>query len=145
MLLSSHVLSEIQQTADEVAVLANGRVVADGDVASLRLGSIRRVRVAIATTDAAAVRADFERVPGLTGPDVRDVDGILQLSGTVDGAIDPFIKALAPLEVRDLTVEEPDLEESVLRLYGDAPASASTSASPTPATRRTRRARKEQR
>lgn len=124
VLLSSHVLSEIQQTADEVAVLANGRVVADGDVASLRLGSIRRVRAEIATTDAATARADFERVTGLTGLDVHDADGILSLSGTIDGAIDPFIKALAPSEVRDLTVEEPDLEESVLRLYGE-PTSAS--------------------
>ena len=126
VLLSSHVLSEIQQTADEVAVLANGRVVADGDVASLRLGSIRRVRVELATADAAAVRAGFDRVPGLSGIDTSDADGILQLTGTIDGAIDPFIKALAPFEVRDLTVEEPDLEESVLRLYGDPAASAAS-------------------
>lgn len=120
VLLSSHVLSEIQQTADEVAVLANGRVVADGDVASLRLGSVRRVRVEIATTDAAATSAAFERLPGLSGLEGRAADGILHLSGTVEGAIDPFVKVLAPLDVRDLTVEEPDLEESVLRLYGPA-------------------------
>ncbi|WP_341956074.1 ABC transporter ATP-binding protein [Microbacterium sp. LWH13-1.2] len=130
VLLSSHVLSEIQQTADEVAVLANGRVVADGDVASLRLGSIRRVRVELATADAAAARAGFDRIPGLSGIDATGADGILQLSGTIDGAIDPFIKALAPFEVRDLTVEEPDLEESVLRLYGDPAASAPASAIP---------------
>lgn len=130
VLLSSHVLSEIQQTADEVAVLANGRVVADGDVASLRLGSIRRVRVELAITDAAAARALFDRVPGLSGIDARDADGTLQLSGTIDGAIDLFIKALAPFEVRDLTVEEPDLEESVLRLYGGARGSGDAAAAP---------------
>ena len=141
VLLSSHVLSEIQQAADEVAVLANGRVVADGDVASLRLGSIRRVRVEITTSDAASARADFDRVPGLTGVDVHDADGVLSLSGTVDGAIDPFLKVLARFEVRDLTVEEPDLEESVLRLYGVSAAPASAR----PATRRSRRDREEQR
>lgn len=141
VLLSSHVLSEIQQSADEVAVLANGRVVADGDVASLRLGSIRRVRIEIATTDAASARADFDRVPGLTGVEARDADGILSLSGTVDGAIDPFLKVLARLEVRDLTVEEPDLEESVLRLYGASAAPASAR----PATRRSRRDGEEKR
>lgn len=144
VLLSSHVLSEIQQAADEVAVLANGRVVADGDVASLRLGSIRRVRAEVSTTDAASARADFDRVPGLTGLDVHDIDGILHLSGTVDGAIDPFIKALARFEVRDLTVEEPDLEESVLRLYGASTASASSTPNEQP-TRRTRREGKVQR
>jgi len=124
VLLSSHVLSEIQQTADEVAVLAHGRVVADGDVASLRLGSIRRVRAELSTTDAPADRAEFDRVPGLTEVDMHDADGVLTISGTVDGAIDPLVKALARFEVRDLTVEEPDLEESVLRLYGDTAASA---------------------
>ena len=144
VLLSSHVLSEIQQTADEVAVLANGRVVADGDVASLRLGSIRRVRAEISTTDAAATRADFDRLPGLTGVAMHDADGILSLSGTVDGAIDPFLKALARFEVRDLTVEEPDLEESVLRLYGATAASAGAPTSEPP-TRRTRRDGKAQR
>lgn len=37
VLLSSHVLSEIQQTADDVAVLAAGRLVAEGNVASSAL------------------------------------------------------------------------------------------------------------
>jgi len=126
VLLSSHVLSEIQQTADEVAVLANGRIVADGDVASLRLGSVRRVRAGVERADAAAARELFEKVPGVEGLTVTPTDGILQVSATVEGAIDPFVKALARFTVQDLTIEEPDLEESVLRLYG------SPATSPTP-------------
>lgn len=118
VLLSSHVLSEIQQTADEVVVLSAGRVVADGDVASLRLGSIRRVRAAIRGTDAADVRARFQAIPGVEALEVQASDAGLRISGTVDGAIDPFVKELAQFSVDDLTVEEPDLEESVLRLYG---------------------------
>ncbi|MFS0894915.1 ABC transporter ATP-binding protein [Microbacterium sp. 179-I 3D3 NHS] len=143
VLLSSHVLSEIQQTADEVAVLANGRVVADGDVASLRLGSVRRVRAALAT-DAAAARSVLDGIPGLSGLEQHDADGVLHVSGTVEGGIDPFVKALARFEVRDLSVEEPDLEESVLRLYGASAGSSKQSqpAGSTP-TRRTRRERRE--
>ncbi|MFS0853334.1 ABC transporter ATP-binding protein [Microbacterium sp. 179-I 3D4 NHS] len=143
VLLSSHVLSEIQQTADEVAVLAAGRVVAEGDVASLRLGSVRRVRAVIATTDAAATATRFDRLPGLSGLETRAGDGILHLSGTVDGAIDPFVKALSPFEVQDLTVEEPDLEESVLRLYGDGAASAPSRGGETRRSRRQRAQRGE--
>lgn len=138
VLLSSHVLSEIQQTADEVAVLANGRVVADGDVSSLRLGSIRRVRAEL-VADAATARPALDSLPGLTGLELRDADGVLQLSGTVEGAIDPFVKALARFDVRDLSVEEPDLEESVLRLYGRAASLAPSSS------RRSRRTRREER
>jgi len=118
VLLSSHVLSEIQQTADEVAVLAAGRIVADGDVASLRLGSVRRVRVDLERTDPDATQQRFASIAGVSGLKVTSLDGVLQLSATVEGAIDPFVKALAQFTVRDLTIEEPDLEESVLRLYG---------------------------
>ncbi|GGD68836.1 ABC transporter ATP-binding protein [Microbacterium murale] len=130
VLLSSHVLSEIQQTADEVAVLSAGRIVAEGDVASLRLGSVRRVRVRIGGSDAAAARAAFEKLPGVEGLDVTDHGEGVQLSTTIEGAIDPFVKALAQHEVQDLTVEEPDLEESVLRLYGDRSRPADASAPP---------------
>lgn len=130
VLLSSHVLSEIQQTADEVAVLSAGRIVAEGDVASLRLGSVRRVRVRIGGTDAAAARVAFERIPGVEGLDGADHGESVHLTATIEGPIDPFVKALAQYEVRDLTVEEPDLEESVLRLYGDRVHPADASAPP---------------
>ncbi|WP_309127277.1 ABC transporter ATP-binding protein [Microbacterium sp.] len=119
VLLSSHVLSEIQQTADEVAVLANGRIVADGDVSSLRLGSVRRVRAGIEQADAAQARAVLENVPGVEGLELTASDGAVRLSATVEGGIDPLVKALARFTVQDLTIEEPDLEESVLRLYGN--------------------------
>ena len=132
VLLSSHVLSEIQQTADDVAVLAAGRVVAEGAVDSLRLGSVRRVHARIAGSrhgaagendsmvlDPRAVRERFSAVPGAERWDVRADGAEVRISGTVEGSIDPFVSALARFEVRDLTVEEPDLEESVLRLYGD--------------------------
>lgn len=66
-------------------------------------------------------------------PQLRDVnilDGaVVRLQAICDGEIDPVIKALASLHVVNLTVEEPDLEESVLQLYGTE-ASASTVGAP---------------
>lgn len=136
VLLSSHVLSEIQQTADEVAVLSAGRIVADGNVASLRLGSVRRVRVRVGGADAAATRSAFERIPGVEGLDATTDGDSVQVSATIDGEIDPFVKLLAQYDVRELTVEEPDLEESVLRLYGDTPSSTPRLPAETPSQRR---------
>lgn len=137
VLLSSHVLSEIQQTADEVAVLAAGRVVASGDVASLRLGSVRRVLVRIGGiprdghAGPADVHAVFDRIPGVEELTINPAgDDCVELSATVEGAIDPFVKALAQYTVQQLTVEEPDLEESVLRLYGASSASETPSSGP---------------
>ncbi|MFV0405253.1 MAG: ABC transporter ATP-binding protein, partial [Propioniciclava sp.] len=48
VLLSSHILTEIQHTADDVAVLAGGKIIAHGDVSSLRLSSVTRLRAVLA-------------------------------------------------------------------------------------------------
>ncbi|MBL3686778.1 ABC transporter ATP-binding protein [Leucobacter zeae] len=130
VLLSSHVLGEIQQAADDVAVLAAGRVVAEGAVDALRLGSVRRIRALLASErrsahagDAVAglapesVRDRFAGVQGSERWDVRAAGDDVRVDGTLAGPIDPFVRALGAFEVRDLSVEEPDLEESVLRLY----------------------------
>jgi len=119
VLLSSHVLSEIQQAADAVAVLAAGRVVASGDVASLRLAAVRRLRVGL--IDAVPDRVEQElallrqvsEVHVAPGP-----DGSVRVTATVAGDINPVVGMLARHRIADLAVEEPDLEESVLRLYG---------------------------
>ena len=42
----------------------------------------------------------------------------VRVLATVNGDIDELVKALANFRLTDLTVEEPDLEESVLDLYG---------------------------
>ncbi len=120
VLLSSHVLSEIQQAADEVAVLAAGSIVARGDVASLRLGAIRRVRAVVADVGVDDLRPDLAALPQLRDLVVEaDAGGAARVATTVEGEIDPLIKVLARHRIAELTVEEPDLEESVLRLYGD--------------------------
>ena len=121
VLRSSPGLSEIQQVAAAVAVLAAGRIVAQGDVASLRLGSVRRVRVALDGSDPDALHRRFTGIPGVTDLEITPRGDAQQLTATVEGAIDPFVKALAQVTVHDLTIEEPDLEESVLRLYGSQP------------------------
>ena len=120
VLLSSHVLSEIQQVADEVAVLNQGRIVAAGPLGSLRLQEVRRIRFGVQPDDAerafSACRAvdqlsDLERLPGPTP----------RLQATLQGDPNPLLRVLAGLHVTEVTVEEPDLEESVLRLYGSTP------------------------
>ncbi|GAA1430043.1 hypothetical protein GCM10009616_13610 [Microlunatus lacustris] len=117
VLLSSHVLSEIQQVAEEVAVLNQGQIVAAGPIASLRLHAVRRVRFAVEPADAdrawSACRtveqlSDLERLPGPTP----------RLQATLQGDPNPLLQVLTGVRVTELTVEEPDLEESVLRLYG---------------------------
>src|SRR5690606_8300713 len=84
VLLSSHILSEIQQVADDVAVLNRGRVVAEGDVASLRLGSIRRLRVGFEGLDATSARGVLAALPQVRDLAVDDVGARVQVTATVE-------------------------------------------------------------
>ncbi|MEV4689226.1 ABC transporter ATP-binding protein [Microbacterium sp. LWH3-1.2] len=119
VMLSSHVLSEVQQAADDVAVLAHGHVVAEGSVAALRIASVRRIRATVTATPPDALRASLLAVTDVDEVDVTQAPGseLIRVAATALGAIDPLIRALTAGTIRDLTVEEPDLEESVLSLY----------------------------
>ena len=63
VLLSSHLLNEVQQVCDRIAVLNKGRLVAQGRVDDLLNGQKPSVRLTVSDTEA-AVRA-FESLPGV--------------------------------------------------------------------------------
>ncbi|MET3173596.1 UNVERIFIED_ORG: ABC-2 type transport system ATP-binding protein [Arthrobacter sp. UYCu721] len=115
--LSSHVLSEVQQTADTVAILRDGRIIAVESVSGLREGAVRRVRFTANGITAHDAGALLDGVPGVGHVEVLDSDGSITLSATVEGAIQPLVRALGALELTDLVLEEPDLEEAVLKMY----------------------------
>lgn len=119
VVLSSHILTEIQHAADDVAVLADGRLVAHGDVASLRLTSGARLSAVITDSTEQALRARLGNLPVLDDLEIEPIGTttIQRLTATVRGDMDAVVKALADFTIRDLTVEEPDLEESILELY----------------------------
>lgn len=117
VLLSSHVLSEVQQVAQQVAVLGDGQIVGSGDVDSLRLRAIRRVSAGIETSDPIRMREQLGTIPELVGLEVQDDPVGVRITGTSRGEIRAFVRALSGLPLADLSLEEPDLEESVLHLY----------------------------
>ncbi|HYO38054.1 MAG TPA: ABC transporter ATP-binding protein [Nocardioidaceae bacterium] len=113
--MSSHVLNEVEETADRVAIVRDGRLVMVSDLSSLQ--RVRRFEVTFAhpvtATELGAPRgvADLQ----LSGS---------RLQGTVDGEVDDLVKALARHTVVSLRVEDPNLEELFLRQYqapGPAP------------------------
>jgi beta-exotoxin I transport system ATP-binding protein len=109
--LSSHVLSEVQRAADRVAVLRAGKIVAQGTVAELRGQARQRVEVWFATDPPTA---ELAALPGLVNPIVDDH----RFTATLSGPIQPLLSLLARQEVSSMLVEEPDLEEAFLDLYG---------------------------
>jgi ABC-2 type transport system ATP-binding protein len=108
--LSSHVLSEVQEIADRVAIVREGRIVLVEQVELLRARAFTRVR---------ATFAEQPPPDGFAGvPGVRE----LERRGTVvvfalEGPADPLVKALAGFDVLALESREADLEDVFLGLY----------------------------
>jgi ABC-2 type transport system ATP-binding protein len=114
VLVSSHILAEVQTVADTVSIIGHGRLLASGRVDDLvGAGTTPTVRVGVDEPDrAATVLRD-------SGLEVRPEHGVL----LVDGADDPaqITRALAAelLFVRELTPVKVDLESVFLELTSD--------------------------
>ncbi len=127
VLVSSHVLSEVQQTVDDVVIIAKGRLVHASPLPELEAlarsqGLARRTTV-LASPDAAGVtRLAEARWPGRATP-VPGRPGALLLQD-VDAAEAGAAAFAAGLEVHELVPGVLNLEEVFLRLTGagtDAP------------------------
>ena len=105
--LSSHILSEIQRHCTQAAIIREGRIIACAPVETLARTSARRVAL-----------HGISQAPDLPG--IRDIrplpDGV---SFLYSGSLRPLTAALAALELTDLTITEPDLEEIFLHYYAD--------------------------
>ena len=145
--LSSHVISEIQQAADEVAILRDGRIVTVASVEALRQTAVRHLRMTATGIRPAELAERLGRLDGMAGlicTAVASPAGVAgtEATATLEGAIQPFIQAVSTLSLTDLVLEEPDLEESVLKLY-TAPEASAESHRASRATRAARAERKE--
>lgn len=110
--LSSHVLSEVEQVCNRVAVLRGGRLQAVERVAELGSKLYRLVTILTRTPLQAA---DWEMLDGVS--QVRLLPNGIQMS--VSGAIDAVIKLAARYPVDDMTIEEPSLEDFFMTFYSD--------------------------
>ncbi|WP_174235708.1 ABC transporter ATP-binding protein [Cryobacterium shii] len=72
--LSSHVLSEVQDTADSVAILRRGQVVKTATVTELRESAVRHLRVVTEGLTVAEALERLSRMPGVGGVTARTVD-----------------------------------------------------------------------
>jgi beta-exotoxin I transport system ATP-binding protein len=113
--ISSHVMSEVQQIADRVALLRDGRLMLEDTVAGLRARAVTRVDVTFAEVPAEGA---FAHVAG-----ARELERSgSRVTFALQGEADPFVKAIAAHRVLALESREPDLEDVFISLYEQADA-----------------------
>ncbi|MGW4110936.1 ATP-binding protein DrrA1-3 family domain-containing protein [Actinosynnema sp. NPDC004786] len=119
MLLSSHILAEVEALCDRVSIIRNGRTVESGTLADLR--HLTRTSVAAELVDAPEGLADLPGVHDLV------VEGRRVRFEVDTDHLDTALRALVRGGVRTLTSRPPTLEELFLRHYEDVAEGAMSS------------------
>jgi len=109
--LSSHILSEVEKTADRVAIIREGRLVKVDRVDALR--DLAHHQVELRFAGEVPVGA-FAALDGVS--DVIADEHVLRLR--VAGSITPVVREAARYELLDFVSREPSLEETFLAQYG---------------------------
>ncbi|MFE7049604.1 MULTISPECIES: ABC transporter ATP-binding protein [Streptomyces] len=121
VLLSSHILSEVERVADQVAVLQGGRLAASGPTKELRRRAAQRFHIAFAEGEEVPLTG-LAALDGASAVERRSPDG-QEVSLAWAGSPDALLAFLAGRRITTLTAPEPDLEEAFLEYYqNDAPA-----------------------
>jgi ABC-2 type transport system ATP-binding protein len=114
--LSSHLMSEIAQTAEHVIVVGRGRLIADTTVAEVVAQASVDAAVRVRTPDPTALR-DLLAADRVT---VRsDERGVLEVHGVTSERIGE-LAAGAGIVLYELTPQTASLEDAFMRLTGDA-------------------------
>ncbi|WP_431279223.1 ABC transporter ATP-binding protein [Leifsonia poae] len=122
VLLSSHILAEVENLADRLSIIRDGRIVEDGTLAELRGHTRTSIHAVLDRVPDASELAAFHDV---------SLDGS-KLTGTVDSdRIGEAMNLIAPFGIAALTVEPPSLESLFLRLYESENATEPASATKT--------------
>lgn len=117
IVLSSHVLSELEHLAQRIAVLRTGRLVAVEEVETLRSRAQSRLWVTLMSeADRESLHA---RLGELTDVEVARPEAPRTLDIRVRGPMDPVVKALAAVGVERMVSYGGDLEDILLDYYGD--------------------------
>jgi ABC-2 type transport system ATP-binding protein len=111
VLLSSHILAEVEALCDRVSIIRDGRIVESGTLAEMRHLTRTTMRV-----EAGGPLDELEHLPG-----VHDLvlDGDSARFDVEPAAIAGVLRSLARYDVRALTSTPPTIEELFLRHYED--------------------------
>jgi ABC-2 type transport system ATP-binding protein len=112
VLLSSHILSEVEALCDRVSIIRAGRTVETGS-----LGELRHLTRTSVTAELAGEPNGLGRLPGVHDLDVRGNRVRLQVD---TDKLDAVLRQLSETGVRSLTSTPPTLEELFLRHYEDS-------------------------
>lgn len=109
ILLSSHVLSEVQKLCSRVAIVKEGKLIKVEKISDLTENNYKKFKVEVK----AKVDENYFKIPGVNNlkTDGNTVNFLFK------GNINLIMKKISEVEVSDVLVEEPSLEEIFIHYY----------------------------
>jgi ABC-type multidrug transport system ATPase subunit len=118
ILLSSHILSEVEALCDHLTIIRSGRRADSGAFADLR--HLTRTTVVVETAQ------PMDGLAGIAGVFDAAVDGHRAEFSVENDGLNSVMEHLVRLDIRSLTTSPPTLEELFLRHYKDTTVAEST-------------------
>lgn len=105
---SSHILKEVQELCNRVAIIRDGCIIETADIKTLRENNYKKIVI----------------VGESLNIEMLDINGVTKLTKEEDiirffykGDINVILKAISGLKLRDVSIEEPKLEEIFMHYY----------------------------
>lgn len=105
---SSHILGEVQRLCTRVGIIREGSIAEISDIRTLQQNNYKKVRV----TAAGLTPASFD-LPGVTNVQTENST----LNFFFKGDINAVLRKISGLQLEDVTIEEPTLEEIFMHYY----------------------------
>jgi ABC-2 type transport system ATP-binding protein len=109
ILFSSHILSEVQKMCDRVAIIKDGRLIKLQKISELKDNNHKRFKVETKNP----IDKDYFNMEGVSNLEIKGD----MVSFLFRGNINDVIKKIQPIDIANLWIEEPDLEEIFMHYY----------------------------
>lgn len=113
VLMSSHILAEVQNLCNRVAFIKGGKIIATTTVSDLLDTSAKRIHISAASGVIRKLHNSYATIAGLSM--LESADDKLTFSYT--GELQPLLRFFAKEKLRDITIREPELEEIFGQYY----------------------------
>jgi ABC-2 type transport system ATP-binding protein len=109
ILFSSHILSEVQRLCDRVAIIKEGKIVQVEKIRTLKENNYKKFKIETVSK----IPDDFFSLPGVNQLEMKEKTVSFIFRGNING----IMKKIAEIQIANLWVEEPDLEEIFMHFY----------------------------
>ena len=114
LFLTSHDMADIEEVADRVLILDKGTIVMDSSIRDLKRKYVRRKIVTLIT--------DVEKlhlsIPGIKKVESENYHYVCEIDLATVGVEQVLQEALKVANLRDMTIEDPSMEEIIREIYG---------------------------